>query len=158
MNFGFGGGQGGPTGRASGRGSATDPDVIQARPYQPPEPEPHRTPRERELYVPDEVREYAAWLVPPPDEIPRVILRFAPLKDLLLSGMIENGQELAEKPAVVDVPHGKGHVLLFAINPMWRQQTQGSFMLVFNAAMNYDHLNAGRQAPKESPAKAGGGQ
>ncbi|HEU5452812.1 MAG TPA: hypothetical protein VFU76_12540, partial [Terriglobales bacterium] len=72
--------------------------------------------------------------------------------------MIENGQELAEKPAVVDVPHGKGHVLLFAINPMWRQQTQGSFMLVFNAAMNFDHLNAGRQMPKENATKAGGEQ
>jgi hypothetical protein len=24
---------------------------------------------------------------------------------------------------------------------MWRQITQGSFMLVLNAAMNYDHLS-----------------
>ncbi|HEU5453386.1 MAG TPA: M14 family zinc carboxypeptidase, partial [Terriglobales bacterium] len=89
MSFGGpgGGGQGGPTARASGRGSLTDPDVIQARPYTPPEPEPHRTPRERELYIPDEVREYAKWLIPPPDQVPRVILRFAPIKDLLLSGM-----------------------------------------------------------------------
>jgi hypothetical protein len=45
------------------------------------------------------------------------------------------------------VPHGKGHVLLFANNPMWRDETMGSFFLVFNAMLNYDHLNAGRTAP-----------
>jgi hypothetical protein len=33
---------------------------------------------------------------------------------------------------------------MFANNPMWRHQTQGSFFLIFNAALNYDHLGAGR--------------
>jgi len=46
----------------------------------------------------------------------------------------------------VDVPVGRGHVVLFAINPMCLQITQGSFMFVLNAAMNYDHLSA---APAE---------
>jgi hypothetical protein len=41
-------------------------------------------------------------------------------------------------------------VVLFAINPMWRQETQGTFMLVLNAALNFDHLNAGRKLPVES--------
>jgi len=50
--------------------------------------------------------------------------------------MIVGGNEIAEKPAVVDVPHGKGHVVLFANNPMWRNET-GSFP-VFNAMLNYD--------------------
>ena len=40
-----------------------------------------------------------------------------------------------------NVPLGRGHVVIFAINPMWRQITQGSFMLVLNAATNYDHLS-----------------
>ena len=47
---------------------------------------------------------------------------------------------------MVDVPHGKGHVVLFANNPMWRNETMGSFFLIFNAVMNYDHLDAGRSA------------
>lgn len=145
--FGFGGGEGGgPAQRSSGRGSLTDPDVIQARPYVAPEKPPHRTPREQEMYVPDEIREYAPYLLPPDSERPRVIVRFAPEKDLVLSGLIQHGNEIAEKPAVVDVPHGKGHVLLFANNPMWRNQTQGSWPLVFNAIMNFDHLDAGRTA------------
>ena len=54
------------------------------------------------------------------------------------------GRELASKPAVVDVPVGKGHVVLFANNPMWRQETQGSFFLLFNAMLNFDNLGVGR--------------
>jgi hypothetical protein len=75
-----------------------------------------------------------------------VVLRFAAEKDLLLSGMITGGNEIAEKPAVVDVPHGKGHVVLFANNPMWRGETMGSYFLVFNAILNFDHLDAGSAA------------
>ncbi len=136
---------GGLTGRSSGRGSATDPDVIQARPYMAPEKPVKRTPREQELYIPEEIREYVRWSVPPKEAMPRVIVRFAPEKDLVLSGLIQNGSEIAEKPAVVDVPHGKGHVVLFANNPMWRDETRGSYPLVFNAIMNYDKLDTGRE-------------
>jgi len=130
--------------RSSGRGSAGDPDVIQARAYQEPE-KVKRTPREQELYIPDQVRQLASLLLPPPSEMPRVVLRFAAEKDLVLSGMLVGAKDVAEKPVVVDVPHGKGHVLLFANNPFWRDETMGSFFLVFNAMFNYDHLNAGVQ-------------
>jgi hypothetical protein len=61
---------------------------------------------------------------------------------------------LANAPAVVDVPVGRGHVVLFATNPMWRHQTQGAFFLLFNAALHYDSLGVGRPAPpaREQPA------
>jgi hypothetical protein len=36
---------------------------------------------------------------------------------------------------------------------MWRNETQGSYSLLFNAMFNYDHLAAGVQA-----APAGGGR
>jgi hypothetical protein len=132
--------------RSSGRGTASDPDVIQARPYEPPEKPVKRTPREQELYVPEDLPDFARWAIPPKDQQPRVVLRFAAEKDLLLSGMITGGNEIAEKPAVVDVPHGKGHVVLFANNPMWRGETMGSYFLVFNAILNFDHLDAGSAA------------
>ena len=61
-----------------------------------------------------------------------------------MSGMLAGANELANRPAVVDLPTGKGHVVMFANNPMWRQQTQGSFFLLFNAALHYDHLSVGR--------------
>jgi hypothetical protein len=159
------GGQGGPggqegaaTGRASGRGSVSDPDVIQGRAYIAPEKEPKRSPREQELYIPEDTPENVRWFLPPREAFPRVVLRFAAEKELLLSGMITGGNEIAEKPAVVDVPHGQGHVVLFANNPMWRGETNGSFFLVFNAMMNYDHLNAGaaKSAAQTHTATAGG--
>ncbi len=34
---------------------------------------------------------------------------------------------------------GKGHVLLFASNPMWRGETIGSYPLVFNAIQTAVH-------------------
>jgi hypothetical protein len=87
-----------------------------------------------------------------------VVLRFASdEKNLLVSGMLAGGAELANAPAVVDVPLGKGHVLLFATNPMWRHQTQGAFFLLFNAALHYDSLDAGR-APEAAPARGASGE
>jgi hypothetical protein len=149
-NFGPGGGgaEEGPggSGRSSGRGTATDPDIIQARSYEAPEKPVKRTPHEQELYVPEDLPDSARFAIPPKDQQPRVVLRFAAEKDLLLSGMITGGNEIAEKPAVVDVPHGKGHVVLFANNPMWRGETMGSYFLVFNALLNFDHLDAGTAA------------
>jgi hypothetical protein len=138
--------------RSSGRGSASDPDVIQARQYEPPEKTVKRTPHDQELYVPEDLPEYIRWSIPPKDQQPRVVLRFAAEKELLLSGMITGASEIAEKPAVVDVPHGKGHVVLFANNPMWRGETMGSYFLVFNAILNFDHLDVGSAAKPAAPA------
>jgi hypothetical protein len=75
-----------------------------------------------------------------------VVLRFSDEKDLLVSGMLAGGRELANRPVVVDVPRGQGHVLLFANNPIWRNATQGSYFLLFNAILNYDHLSVGQDA------------
>src|SRR5262245_47534697 len=146
---GGGGGGGGAfgqqEGRPSGRGGVSDPDVIQGRrplPPQPPAPP-------NEDGIPEEFRTQLAGQLPPPEMRPRVVLRFASdEKSLLVSGMLAGGSELAGKPAVIDVPVGKGHVVMFANNPMWRHQTHGSFSMLFNAALNFDHLNVGRPAPR----------
>ena len=81
----------------------------------------------------------------PPDARPRVILRYADSRDLLVSGLVENGGEIAQHAAVVDVPLDKGHVVAFSNNPIWRGETEGSYFLVFNALMNFDRLDAGRK-------------
>jgi hypothetical protein len=155
------GGAGGGAGRPSGRGTATDPDIVQGFPYMPPEQRPMpRTPRERELYIDPDVRLYSSASIPPQSMWPRVIVRFAAERDLLISGELAGGAALAESPAVVDIPVGRGHVVFFAINPMWRQETHGMFMLVMNAALNFDHLQAGQRpaAPRTggNPSAAGG--
>jgi len=152
--------QGGPppgTGgqRATGRGSATDGDVIQGMPQ--PEPAPTRSPaRPGEEELSEEQRLQLGAFFTPLAQRPRVVLRFASdEKKLLISGMLAGGSELANAPAVIDVPVGRGHILMFANNPMWRHQTQGSFFLLFNAALNFDSLNTERTpAPRPTPAPA----
>jgi len=73
---------------------------------------------------------------------PRVILRFVDRADSLgISGMLNNPQDMQGKAAVVDAPLGKGHVVLFAIRPFWRYQTQGSWALALNAIANWNSLD-----------------
>lgn len=154
MGGGFMGQQAGqPPSRPSGRGGPDDPDVVQGRPPAPPAP-PVR-PGELSADMMEAMRAY----LPPPNERPRVLLRFAQERELLVSGMLAGGRELAGRPALIDVPRGKGHWLLFANNPMWRQQTQGSFMLLLNAAMHFEHLGIGRPAADAAkpPAASGNG-
>ncbi|HSW49479.1 MAG TPA: M14 family zinc carboxypeptidase [Bryobacteraceae bacterium] len=138
--------------RASGRGTATDPDVPQGRPFTPPPAKPELKPGE-ERPLTEEERESQRLYLFPEALRPRVVLRFADEKELLVSGMLAGGRELAGRPAVVAVPRGKGHVVLFANNPMWRMQTQGSHFLLFNAMLNFDNLGAGRQ--KAAGAESG---
>ena len=95
----------------------------------------------------------------PPQLRPRVVLRFASdEKNLLVSGMLANGSDLANRPAVVDVPVGRGHVVMFATNPMWRHQTQGEFFLLFNAALNYNNLGVGRSEGRGTGPRSSSGE
>jgi len=78
---------------------------------------------------------------------PRVLLSFATdPNDLLLSGVLVGGEAIAGRAVAIDAPIGKGHVLLFANRPFWRWQTQGNFFLGFNAILNWNDLDAGRNA------------
>lgn len=139
--------------KPSGRGGVSDPDVVQGLPQSPPKPGKPAKKSDEETPPTDLQKLFFGSYITPPALRPRVILRFAKEeKDLLVSGMLAGGSELANRPAVVDVPAGKGHVVLFANNPMWRHQTHGSFFLLFNAILHYDHLDAGRTQPAK-PSK-----
>ncbi len=78
---------------------------------------------------------------------PTVLLRFNAAPQLLLSGLLDNPAPLAEHAAVVEAHLGSGHVLLFAINPIYRGETIGSYALVFNAILNHDHLTPAAPEP-----------
>ncbi len=81
------------------------------------------------------------------EDRPRVVIQFAAnANDLLLSGTLAGGEALTNRAAAVDVPLGKGHMVLFALRPFWRWQTQGTYFLGFNAILNWDHLDAGKAA------------
>jgi hypothetical protein len=89
---------------------------------------------------------------------PRVIMQFpANPNDMLLSGTLSGGQALSNRALAVDVTAGKGHIVMFALRPFWRWQTQGTYFLAFNAILNWNHLDAGKAEPKASP-RAGAAQ
>jgi hypothetical protein len=137
----FGAAEGGPT-RTAGRGSLTDPDIPQGRPWV----EPTRAAPAQEPPDP------AAGPQLPQRMRPRIVVRWADERNLWVSGMLAGGSEMAGSPAVVDAPLGRGHVVYFSNNPMWRHQTQGSFMLLLNAALHFDNLHVG---VREAPARGG---
>ena len=118
--------------RPSGRGGKDDPDVPQGRPFVPAPERPKAEPGEEGFQLPEDAPWSVEAIFPRPEDRPKVVISFAE-KDLLMSGMLEGADELSGKPAVIDVPRGKGHVILMATNPMWRMNTPGLYALVMNA-------------------------
>jgi hypothetical protein len=146
-----GGGRGGGAGgRPTGRGTPDDPDVVQGRPASegtnltPVTPPQQVQPWQYALPTEEALRRNPANVIPPQFR-PRVAVRFDAQPTLLVSGLLDGGADIAQRPVVVDVPVGKGHVVLFANNPIWRGETIGSYFLVFNTLLNFDSLDAGRK-------------
>jgi len=61
--------------------------------------------------------------------------------DILLSGSLANGRRLSNRPLLVDERIGSGHLVMYALRPFWRWQTQGAYPLVFNAILNWNDLD-----------------
>jgi Zinc carboxypeptidase len=138
------GGRGGaPAGRVSGRGGVNDPDVVQGRPRdlgQKAVEEFRKAQKDAAEQAPEEGPRQA---MPAPAVRPRIVLSFARnAADLLISGGLASGEELAGTPALADVPLGQGHVVLFSFNPTWRSETYGSYFFIFNALLNWKALDA----------------
>jgi hypothetical protein len=137
------------TARPTGRGTSDDADVPQGRFALDPRndvPQRRPVPPWQAAPVTDEQMRNQLTIIPPALR-PRVVLRFSEQRDLLASGLLD-GNDVARRPVVVDVPLGKGHVILFANNPIYRGETIGSYSLVFNAILNFDRLDAGRKLDK----------
>jgi hypothetical protein len=151
---GFGGGRGGAPGANpnAGFGQNITPNAVPLR-IQPLEPDTNAPAEGRgERPAADDMaqlRQMAAQFGIVIDDVrPRVVMQFVSNpNDMLLSGTLANGQLLANRAATVDHPLGKGHVVMFAIRPFWRWQTQGTYTLGFNAIMNWNDLDAGKAAP-----------
>ncbi len=79
-----------------------------------------------------------------PGMAPRVVIQFpASPRDMLLSGVLEGGEHLSNRPTVMSQQIGQGHVVMFTTRPFWRWQTQGTFMMGFNAILHWNDLGAG---------------
>jgi hypothetical protein len=128
--------------RPTGRGTVNESDFTVGRP----QVEAPETPSAEAWEYPPVTEEQKrnGFRVIPEANRARVILRYGDSSDLLISGLLEGGDEIAQHPAVLDVPAGNGHVVLFSINPVYRGETRGTYALVLNAILNFDSLNAGR--------------
>jgi len=61
-------------------------------------------------------------------------------KSLVLCGGIKGADEIMGKPAILDIPTGRGRVVAFDFDPIHRYQTLSDFRLVWNTLLNWNDL------------------
>jgi hypothetical protein len=72
-----------------------------------------------------------------------VLGRFVGGDASVLSGLGEGAEALRGKPFAVDIPEafkGKGRVVMFSGNPIYRWQNHGEFNMVFNSIINWNDV------------------
>jgi len=57
---------------------------------------------------------------------------------LVLSGFVKGEEMVNGKPAILDLPAGKGRVILFAFDPLHRFLNLADFRFVYNAVLNWN--------------------
>ncbi|MDP9338521.1 MAG: hypothetical protein M3P45_06595 [Acidobacteriota bacterium] len=70
---------------------------------------------------------------------------------LLVSGQVWGEAGLVGRPAVMDMPEGKGHVVVFNFNPFHRDLNRGDHRLVWNAIINWQKILAQQPTPSTTP-------
>jgi len=71
-------------------------------------------------------------------------------KEFVVSGQAWGEENLIGRPAILDMPVGKGHVVAFNFNPMHRDMNRGDQRLLWNTMLNW-------QAIVSAPAKPNAG-
>jgi hypothetical protein len=89
---------------------------------------------------------------PPRPDAPVPLMKYIGGEAGVLSGLMRNPNEIRNRPAIIDAPAGKGRILLYATNPVYRWQNWGEFNLVFNALMNFNDLGTPAARPQTTTA------
>lgn len=79
-----------------------------------------------------------------------VLARFPGGKANVVSGVMRGADGVKDNVAIAEQRVGKGRVVMFATNPVWRWQTYGEFRMVYNALLNYRSLD-GFKSPVPIP-------
>jgi zinc carboxypeptidase len=75
-------------------------------------------------------------------------------KDFVISGQAWGEENLIGRPAILDMPVGKGHVVSFNFNPMHRDMNRGDQRLLWNAILNWQAIIAGQPKLPAQPQPA----
>ncbi len=70
-----------------------------------------------------------------------VLMRYPGGDKSVLSGLFNGADEIKGRAAIVRTNVGKGQIILFTTNPVWRWQNVGEFRMMFNTILNYKNLN-----------------
>ena len=87
-----------------------------------------------------------------------VLARYVGGDAAVVSGLMKGADEIRLKPFAIDVPggySGKGRVVLFSNNPIYRWQNHSEFNMIFNTLLNWNDLEA---AAKAAPRSTGAGE
>lgn len=63
---------------------------------------------------------------------------------LIVSGGGKKVDFMQGRPAILDMPEGKGHVIVFNFNPMHRDMNYSDFRLLWNGILNYQYIVNGK--------------
>jgi len=108
------------------------------------------------LQVPDPDSPSAAFALGTPKERPLTLMRFQGGDAAVLSGLMRGADQVRNRPAIVDARAGKGRVVLYAINPIYRWQNFGEHNLVFNALLFFNDFPETLAEPPRPTTTAGG--
>jgi hypothetical protein len=78
-----------------------------------------------------------------------VLARYVGGDASVLSGLMRGADEIRERPLAIDVAGGftgKGRLIMFANNPIYRWQNHGEFNMVFNALLNWNDMGSAAPA------------
>jgi len=59
---------------------------------------------------------------------------------MLVSGAVKGEDDLEGRPAILDLPAGRGHVLAFNFNPIHRDLNRSDYRFLWNAVLNWNAL------------------
>ena len=89
-------------------------------------------------------------------ERPALLMRFPGGDSGVLSGLMRGADQVRNRPAIVDAPTGKGRVLMYATNPIYRWQNFGEHGLLFNALLYFnDFPETLPEAPRTTAGTSG---
>ena len=90
-----------------------------------------------------------------------ILARYVGGDSAVLSGLMVGADNIKNRAFAVDVPNahnGKGRVLMFANNPIYRWQNHGEFNMVFNSILNWNDVPPAPPMVGPGSGRQGGGR